>query len=87
MKPEEILELVTQAEALRLVIENVAKSLEGCGPTLRGLFGKMTLAMVDMRADAVAHLEAKGFTRPEAIEMTMDEWGAIRRSLNQRKGK
>jgi hypothetical protein len=85
MTLETVLGLMEHEEELRPIIEKAASVLESYGPLLKKLLSEVIMASVDMRAEAVARLEAKGFSREEAIYMTMDQWWGMRQSLSGQK--
>ena len=90
MKKEElqgILETISMLDDVKPLVQSAIKSIQAYGPEVREFFGGMQMAIVEMRIDAIKRYESAGFTREEAIYMTMDEWFAYRRLLSNHKTK
>ena len=55
------------------------------GPELRNLLESIADGWVDIRIRAVERFEKAGFSREEAIFMTMDEWWGTKMRMHARK--
>ena len=81
---QELLELFSVLDDVKPAIKAAIKSIQAYGPEIKEFLNGIQLGIVDMRINAIRKYEAEGFTREEAIFMTMDEWFAYRRSLNKK---
>lgn len=82
--------LMEQEAEIRPVIKKGLEIIKSYGPDLKDLFGGVTEAMADLRINVIRKYEAAGFTREEAILLTMDEWFAmarVSRSMNTKNKK
>lgn len=82
-----ILELVGQAEAFKPVVQQCVKTLKGYGPELDEIFGGINEWSIHQRIKNINLLEEKGFTREEAIYITMDQWWGMKRGLEKKSPK
>jgi len=78
------MEFINNADELKPVVEKVSKALQSFGPEIYELCNRTVLGYVDLRIAAVKRFEDAGFTREEAIYMTMDEWWGLRKLSNKK---
>jgi predicted house-cleaning noncanonical NTP pyrophosphatase (MazG superfamily) len=77
-----ILEVIGQAESYRPVVQQAVDALKKYGPEIKDLFQGIQLGIIDIRAEVIKRLqEVHGFTKEEAIYITMDEWWGMKKSL------
>ena len=84
MEPKEMLELYRQ---LKPMIGPCVQELLALGPELRKMAEAFGIGAIDIRANMVFHLESRGFSREEAILMTMDEWYGFRKLAERKNAK
>ena len=80
----EIIGMIGMLDELKPVVQTAIKSLQAYGPELKELFGGMQRGLIDMRIDSIRRYQEAGFTIDQAIDMTMDEWYAYRRSMTRK---
>jgi len=85
MEISEIVELVERAEELKPVVAEIIKAVKSYGPELFDLMSGLAIGSVDIRVACVKRFEELGFTRQDAIAMTMDQWYQFSKSLNNTK--
>lgn len=76
-----VLELVSQAEAFRPVVQEAIKAVKSYGPEIYDFAEGITLGSCELRAKAVRKYEELGFTRQEAILLTIDQSVAMREAI------
>lgn len=81
------MEYLELAEGLKPVIKDTIEKLINFGPELMAVFSSLVSGTVDLRIQAVSQFEAAGFTREEAIYMTMDEWWGLKNLSSKKKRK
>ena len=82
MDMKTILGLISEAEEYRPLVEGVVKALESYGPEVKKLMKAMIVGSVDIKADAILHLESRGFTREEAIVVVADQWAEMAKRMD-----
>lgn len=80
---QDALEYLGMAEELRPVAEKLVETIISYGPYLRKIVEAASNATIEMRISHVRKFEDAGFTREEAIFLTMDEWWGYRRMINE----
>lgn len=78
-----IVEIVGEAESLRPVVKEFVKAVKSFAPELDELVGGLLTWGVKKRIESIRLYEKEGFTREEAIYLTMDTWYAIKNNLNR----
>lgn len=76
-------EFFEYSEELRPVIKKGFEILKSYGPEIYDLTYNMAINSAKIRADVVKVFEKEGFTREEAIFLTMDEWWGIKKNINK----
>ena len=84
---KEWMECLELAEDLKPVLKNTIEKLVGFGPELKTVFSALCGGMADLRIEIVQKFEDAGFSREEAIYLTMDEWWGFRRLSSEKKEK
>ena len=82
---EAIMQIVAAADEFKPVVEQGSKALQSYGPDIYALFHRIAIGMADIKADTIVHLEGRGFTREEAILLTVDQWADVKKNLAQNK--
>lgn len=78
------LQIAGQAEELKPAARQIVDAIKLFGPELAELIGGASDYLIDRRAAAVKRLEEKhGFTREEAIILTLDVHARIDRQLRE----
>jgi len=81
-----LLEIVGQAETFKPVAQQIVSAVGVFKPEIASLFSDLAKGIVDRRVDMIKRFEEHGFTRDEAMILTMDEWYGIRQALKNNKG-
>lgn len=85
MNTEELRQLVAIANQLLAVSDPIVKTVRDVGALVKPLLQDAAIAFADIREDTVNHYTARGFTREEAITMTLADMAAVRDALKNRK--
>ena len=73
--------LISAAEEYRPLVEGVMKALESYGPETKKFMKSIIIGSVDIKADAILHLESRGFSREEAIVIVADQWAEMSKKM------
>ena len=76
---EDIMAIINSAEEFRPIVQQVIKTVLSIGPEIQPVLEGMRSFLVQSRIKSIAEYERAGFTREDAITMTLDEAFAIRR--------
>ena len=77
-----IIELLNQAEDFRPIVKLAVKTLNDYAEDVKEIPENLSCWLVERRIQTVKQYEAAGFSRADAITMTLDDVFAVRR-LNQ----
>jgi len=85
----ELIQVLTDnVEEFREPIGKAAAAVRSFGPEVYGLCEAVVLGAADLKAAAVKrYVETHGFTREEAILLTLDQWQQMKESIKTLKGK
>lgn len=78
---QEILGLIQNAEMYRPVVQGVLNAAKSYGPELKDLLSTINNGLVDLRIEAIARYQAAGFTREEAILMSINTSHALSEAI------
>jgi len=74
--------LAKNVEDFRPEVKQIVSAVKSFGPELYSLCEGIVLSSVDLKAACIKrYIEEHGFTRQEAILMTLDSWQQMRESL------
>ncbi len=76
------MELLQTAEELRPVISSAITALNSYGPELNDLLLKMAIGTANIRMTTIKHYESNGFTKEEAMLMTLDSKVAMKEAMS-----
>jgi hypothetical protein len=76
---KEILEVLTEAESFRPIVKAIIDTLKSYGPEIEELPKKFSQWLVKNRIESINIYEGAGFSREDAITMTLDDVWAFRR--------
>ena len=82
MEIEDILELTSSIDEIKPVVHAVINAVKSFGPESYDLLLGLAIGSVDIRTACVKRFEENGFTRQQAIDMTMDQWYQFSKSMN-----
>jgi hypothetical protein len=77
-----IAEMMNMAAEFRPVVDGVKTVAKEFGPDLKEMLGAIFVSSVNMRADAILSLEARGFSREHAIIITCRTYEEISKILS-----
>lgn len=82
-----IAQIASNAEELKPLAQEIAKGIKTFGPEIASVLDATQEYLIDSRAKAVKRLEeVHGFSRADAIVLTLDVHGRIQRAIEtQRK--
>jgi hypothetical protein len=83
---EEVKEVLEMEAELRPLIKRGFEIIESYGPECQELLNGVALGITNTKIRQIEHLISSGFTREEAILLTMDMWFAIARGAQMSKG-
>ena len=78
-----IIEILSEAEAFRPVVRSLLDTIKSFGPEIEELPKIGIKWVVERRIESVKRYEEAGFSREDAVTMTLDDVWAFRRSLNK----
>lgn len=79
-----VAEIAAEAESLRPAVRSIVDALKTFGPELGELFDEVGDYLVDRRANSVKRLMGEhGFTREEAITLTLDIESRIEKGIRR----
>lgn len=70
----ELAEAMKEIDEYRLVAGTIIDKALECGPELRRVLSAFVIGMTDLKIEAIRHYEDNGFTREQAMLLTMDSW-------------
>ena len=73
------IEILSQAEAFRPLVKAALGAVKSYGPEIEEIPKKFSKWLVKNRIEAVKMYEDAGFTREDAITMTLDDVWAVRK--------
>ena len=86
MEAGDVLGLLEMEEAFRPVIKKAISTIKEYGPEIYDVAEKIVLATAELRIKQIQKYEEGGFSREDAINMTMDEWYAMARMARNMSG-
>ena len=84
---EELVELLKEAESYRPGVRMILDAVKSYGPELAEIPEALGNWIVDNRIKHVKRYEDAGFSKQDAIDMTLDDVWAIRRVLRNNNSK
>lgn len=76
------LEFLTELKEFRPMILQIVNEIEKYGPDIHQILNKMSLSMVDIKAAMIKKYQKEGFTRKEAILLTIDSATALQKAFS-----
>jgi len=81
---EALLEIAQSAEEFKPAVSQTIKAVQSYGPEIYGFMERFCQSNVDLKAMCVKrYIEQHGFTREEAILMTLDQWSAFAKGMQK----
>ena len=84
MNTQYLSQLLTLVDHLLPFADPIAKKTRDIGSVAKPLLRDAAIALADIRADIVNHYMNRGFTREEAITMTLADMASVRDALKNR---
>ena len=78
-----LLSIIDSAEELRPIVSSGLKLLRSFSSELKDITDDMRDYIIDSRIASIRRLEDAGFSREDAINITMDEWYNTMRVIRQ----
>jgi len=82
---EDIAELIDGIDEIRPIVTKAVSALKLFGPEVYDFFLSLAIGSVDIKSACVKKFEENGFTRQDAISMTMDQWYQFSKSAQDAK--